>query len=72
MKTLITSMAIIIATATATLAGNLAYVAPEVTMIEEPTTMGGSGSWLIPLVIIAVLILALTGGEEEVTEVTAL
>ena len=45
-------------------AGTLVYTAPAVTMIEEPTRMGGSGAWLIPLVIIAVLALALTSGDD--------
>jgi len=44
-------------------AGALVYTAPEVAMMEEPATMGGSGAWLIPLVIIAVLALALTSTE---------
>ena len=47
-------------------AGTLVYTAPAVTMIEEPTSMmGGSGAWLIPLVIIAVLALALTSGDDS-------
>lgn len=42
-------------------AGNLVTIPTQVTVIEEPmATMGGSGAWLIPLVIIAVLALALT------------
>ena len=51
----------------AAFAGSVAYVAPEVVAIEEPARMGGSGAWLIPLVIIAVLALALTqnGDDEE-------
>ena len=51
--------------ATAAHAGSIAYVAPEVTMIEEPAGMGGSGAWIIPLVIIAVLALALSQESEE-------
>jgi len=46
--------------ATSAFAGSVAYVAPEVVAIEEPARMGGSGAWLIPLVIVAVLALALT------------
>lgn len=49
----------------AALAGSVTYVAPEVVAIEEPSRMGGSGAWLIPLVIIAVLALALTQDSEE-------
>ena len=51
--------------ATYAAAGSVTYVAPEVTMIEEAAPMGGSGAWLIPLVIIAVLALALSTSEEE-------
>ncbi len=64
-------MKTIIATATALLsatyaaAGTVAYVAPEVTAIEAPATMGGSGAWLIPLVIVAILALALSGRQNE-------
>ncbi len=47
-------------------AGKLVYTAPEVTMIDEPAVMGGSGAWLIPLVILGVLILALTSNESTV------
>lgn len=55
------------AAATSVAAGELTYVAPEVTMIEEPAMMGGSGAWLIPLIILAVLGLSFirTGGEDE-------
>ena len=42
------------------IAGTVTFVAPEVVAIEEPARMGGSGAWLIPLVIVAVLALALT------------
>ncbi len=44
-------------------AGTLVYTPPVATAIEEPTRMGGSGAWLIPLVIIAVLALALTSSD---------
>lgn len=59
MKKIIAS-AIAVALATTASAGTLVYTAPEVTMLEEPSHMGGSGAWLIPLIIIAVLALALT------------
>ena len=42
------------------IAGTTTFVAPAVVAIEEPARMGGSGAWLIPLVIVAVLALALT------------
>ncbi len=64
MKKIITTTAILLS-ATAAFAGNVAYVAPEVVAIEEPARMGGSGAWLIPLVIVAVLALALTQQEEQ-------
>lgn len=57
-KLLIASM--ILASSVTANAGNVAYVPPQVTAIEEPATMGGSGAWLIPLVIVAVVALALT------------
>jgi len=44
-------------------AGTVTFVAPEVVAIEEPARMGGSGAWLIPLVIVAVLALALTSDD---------
>ena len=42
------------------MAGAVTFVAPEVVAIEEPARMGGSGAWIIPLVIVAVLALVLT------------
>lgn len=47
-------------------AGSVSYAPPEVVAIEDNSQMGGSGSWLIPLVIVAVLVLALTQQEEEI------
>ncbi len=41
-------------------AGSVAYIAPDAVTFEEPAMMGGSGTWLIPLVIVAVLALALS------------
>lgn len=46
--------------ATSAAAGTLVYTPPEVTMIDNAETMGGSGSWLVPLVILGLLVLALT------------
>ncbi len=66
MKTLVAT-AVAFASATAAFAGNVAYVAPEVVAIEEPARMGGSGAWLIPLVIVAVLALALTADSSTPT-----
>ncbi len=51
-------------------AGNLVTVPAQTTVIEEPMTrMGGSGAWLIPLVIVAVLALALTSNSDSGTAV---
>jgi len=66
MKKIITIAAATMVTASAAAAGSVAFVAPQVAMMEEPAMMGGSGAWLIPLVIIAVLALALTTSTEEV------
>lgn len=63
MKTIALAIAGVFA-AGAAFAGNMTYVAPDVVMIEEPATMGGSGAWLIPLVIIAVVILAFDSPED--------
>ena len=64
MRLLLTTAVALVAATTA-FAGNIAYVAPEVVAIEEPARMGGSGAWLIPLVIVAVLALALTSDSDE-------
>ncbi|MEX0971132.1 MAG: hypothetical protein WD046_11890 [Paracoccaceae bacterium] len=48
----------------AAVAGSAVYVAPAVTVVEEPMR-AGSGAWLIPLAIIAILALTLTGEERE-------
>ena len=44
-------------------AGSVSYQAPTPIIVAEPTIQPGSGSWLIPLVIISVLALALTQKE---------
>ncbi len=59
MKLILTTSAAI-ASATSAFAGAITYVAPEVAAIEEPSRMGGSGAWLIPLIIAAVILLAIT------------
>ena len=59
MKLILTTFAAL-ASATSAFAGAVTYVAPEVVAIEEPTRMGGSGAWLIPLIIAAVIVLAVT------------
>lgn len=46
--------------AKAAFAGAVTFVAPEVVAIEQPAHMGGSGAWLIPLIIAAVILLAVT------------
>ena len=64
MKKIITA-AMATLSAGAAFAGSVTYVAPSNDIIIEPTTrMGGSGAWLIPLVIVAVLALALTQDSE--------
>lgn len=62
-KTILAAMATL--SSGAAFAGAVTYIAPEVVAIEEPMRMGGSGAWLIPLVIVAVLALALTQNNEE-------
>ncbi len=59
MKRIIATSAALLS-ATSAFAGSVTYVAPEVVSIENPTTMGGSGAWLIPLIIAAVILLAVT------------
>ena len=49
-------------------AGSVSYEAPAVVAIEDHTSMGGSGSWIVPLVIVAVLALALT--QESDTQIS--
>lgn len=56
----IIAAAIATLSATSALAGSITYVAPEMIAIEEPARMGGSGAWLIPLIIAAVIILAVS------------
>ncbi len=65
MKKLFAIASAAIAAATTASAGNVTYVAPEVTMIEEPAAMGGSGAWLIPVIIIAILAIALIDTEDD-------
>ncbi|MBL1435680.1 MAG: hypothetical protein COB08_005725 [Rhodobacteraceae bacterium] len=57
-----------IASATSAFAGAVTYIAPEVVAIEEPARMGGSGAWLIPLIIAAVILLAVTKSDTAPTE----
>ena len=56
--------------ATSALAGSIIYVAPEAVAIEEPARMGGSGSWLIPLIIAAVVLLAISSAPQPTTDPT--
>ena len=49
-----------ISMASSALAGSVTFVAPAAVAIEQPARMGGSGAWIIPLVIVAVLALALS------------
>ena len=59
MKKLVSIVAAVMA-GTSAFAGSVTYVAPEVVAIEETARMGGSGAWLIPLIIAAVILLAVT------------
>lgn len=59
MKRVLTTVAAIMS-ATSAFAGSVTFIAPEVVAIEEPSRMGGSGAWLIPLIIAAVVLLAVT------------
>jgi len=61
-KTIRVALAAVFATGAA-YAGSAVFVAPEVAMVEEPMR-SGSGAWLIPLAIIAILALTLTSTED--------
>ena len=63
MKIILAAFAAVVS-ATSSIAGSVAFVAPEVVAIEEPSRMGGSGAWLIPLIIAAVILLAITQEED--------
>lgn len=54
-----------VAASTAAIAGSVAYVAPVVPEIvaEETGSMGGSGLWLIPLILIALIFLVTQSDE---------
>ncbi len=58
------SIAAALMAGTSAIAGSVTYVAPEVVAIEEPARMGGSGAWLIPLIIAAVVLLAVTQNDD--------
>jgi len=60
----LTSIATAVMASTSAFAGSITYVAPEVVAIEESARMGGSGAWLIPLIIAAVILLAVTQENE--------
>ena len=64
MKTALTALLGTVASAGAAMAGAAVYVAPAVTEVQEPMR-NGSGAWLIPLAIIAILALTLTGDDEN-------
>ncbi len=57
MKNLLIATFMIASTVTAD-AGSLAFTPPQAATIEEPARMGGSGAWIVPLVIVAVIVLA--------------
>ena len=63
MKLLALTSALTVAASSA-FAGAVAYVAPIMPemVVEEPGSMGGSGLWLIPLILIALVFLV---GQDE-------
>ena len=65
MKKLLSIAAAVVASTTSAYAGAVTFVAPEVVAIEEPARMGGSGAWLIPLIIAAVILLAVTQNSDD-------
>lgn len=64
MKSILTGLMATLATAGAAVAGTPVYVPPAVTAVDEPMR-SGSGAWLIPLAIIAILALTLTGDDSN-------
>ncbi|MGR3724355.1 hypothetical protein LGT41_0000330 [Abyssibius alkaniclasticus] len=64
MKSILAGLMATLATAGAALAGTPVYVPPAVTVVDEPMR-SGSGAWLIPLAIIAILALTLTGDDSN-------
>ena len=69
MKKVYTS-AIAMFSAGSAMAGSVTFTPPVATILEEPQRMGGSGAWLIPLVILAVIALAVTKKSTTDTIVT--
>ena len=65
MKHLLLSAAIALTAFQAT-AGSVTYEAPAPVAIDAPEQMGGSGAWIIPLVVVAVIALAVLSEEEEI------
>ncbi len=59
MKKLITS-AIAVASAGSAMAGSVTFTPPVAVIMDEPSRIGGSGAWLVPLIIVAVIALAVT------------
>jgi len=57
MKNLLVASFMIVSSVTAN-AGSVTFTPPQAAVLEEPARMGGSGAWLIPLVILAVVALA--------------
>ena len=63
MKTLLIATLMLGTVATAN-AGAVNFTPPQVAAIEEPARMGGSGAWLVPLVIAAVILLAISSDSD--------
>ena len=65
LKLILSGLMATLASTGAAIAGAAVYVPPVAVEVSEPPMRAGSGAWLIPLAIIAILALTLTGGEEE-------
>lgn len=63
MKNLVLSL-FLIGSAVSAQAGAVNFTPPQAAMIEEPAPMGGSGAWIVPLVIVAVIVLAVTTSQQ--------
>ena len=62
--------AIAVVSAGSAMAGAVTFTPPVAVILDEPARMGGSGAWLIPLVILAVIALAVTKKSTTTTVTT--
>ncbi len=63
LKTLRYAAAAVLAAGSA-IAGSVAYVAPAAPVVEEQSSMGSSGFWIIPLLAIALIALAISQNDD--------